>query len=187
MTELALSTKKRNVRGKSGDETRDAWVTRMNLAVAIGRVDVDPFSNPYSHIIADRACMREDGGDGFGGGRKEPGAYKVGGRFPLYGTADENTKTFIQPGYSFTPKALLHYQHTRYIALLRFDPRVDWFKWLYTRVEAIRVLWDASFEPPPGVEASSNSFPHALYYRDARDVTDAVRALTFGWTKKRKD
>lgn len=185
MTAVAATAK--NVRGKSGDPTRDAWVTRQQVAVAIGRVDVDPFSNPNSHIIADRACMLEDGGDGFGGGRLDLGAYKVGGKFPLHGTADENTKTFIQPGYSFTMRALRHYERTRYIALLRFDPRVDWFKWLYTRVEAIRVLWDASFEPPPGVTPSSNSFPHALYYRDARDVTDAVRALTFGWTKKRKD
>lgn len=187
VTELAVQTKKRNVRGKSGDPARGAWRTRLEVAVALGRFDLDPFSNPDSHIIADRACMLEDGGDGFGGGRTDLGAYKVGGKFPLYGTADENTKVFIQPDYSMVARAFDHYKHARFVALLKFDPRTDWFKRLFAQCEAIRPLWDSEFEPPPGMKGGGQSFPHALYYRFADDVTAAIKPLTFGWTKKRKD
>lgn len=186
MIEIAPS--KRNVRGKSGDKKRGSFCTPKPVAEAVGPWDLDPFSNPRSHIVAARVCMLEDGGDGFGGGRPGPGAYKCGGKFPLYSHATADTRTWIQPDYSFVMAALLHYEHTRFCALLRFDPRTEWFKWLFARVEAVRVFWDIQFDPPPGVQVDgkgTNSFPHALFYRDARDVTDDVRRLTFGWRKAR--
>jgi hypothetical protein len=37
------------------------------------------------------------------------------------------------------------------------------------------------FVPPPGVKASSNPYPHGLYYKRAADVTEAVRALCYPW------
>lgn len=37
------------------------------------------------------------------------------------------------------------------------------------------------FVPPPGVKASSNPFPHGLYYRRAADVPAAIRALCYPW------
>lgn len=37
------------------------------------------------------------------------------------------------------------------------------------------------FVPPPGVKASSNPFPHGLYYKRAADVPDAVKALCYPW------
>ena len=188
MIELA-PRKRRNVRGKSGEKARGSFCTPKPVAEAIGPFDLDPFSNPYSHIIATRACMLEDGGDGFGGGRKGVGAYKVGGRFPLYGEATADTTTFIQPDYSFVLRALEHYEHTRFVALLRLDPRVTWFRRLFQRVEAIRVFWDIQFDPPQGVQVDgkgTNSFPHALFYKCADDVTDAVLRMTFGWRKARR-
>lgn len=187
---MEVTKRSRNVRGKSGEKARGAFCTPLHVARAVGPFYLDPFSNPHSHIIAERVCMLEDGGDGFGGGRPGPGAYKCGGQFPLYGTADENTKTWIQPDYSFVMRALLHYGHTRFVALLRFDPRTLWFKWLFARCEAIRPFWDIQFDPPPGVEVDgkgTNSFPHALFYKFADDVTDDVRGMTFGWKKSRKD
>lgn len=182
-----VQAKKRNVRGKSGDPLRGSWITREEVALAVGPFDLDPFSNPRSHIIADRVCMLEDGGDGFGGGRPGVGAYKCGGKFPLYGMADEETKVWLQPDYSMVARAFDHYKHTRFVALLKFDPRTDWFKRLFVACEAIRPLWNSEFEPPEGVKGGQQSFPHALYYRHAEDVTDEIRSLSFGWTKKRKD
>lgn len=37
------------------------------------------------------------------------------------------------------------------------------------------------FVPPPGVKASSNPFPHGLYYKRAEDVPAAIRALCYPW------
>lgn len=37
------------------------------------------------------------------------------------------------------------------------------------------------FVPPPGVKASSNPFPHGLYYKRAADVPAAIRALCYPW------
>lgn len=37
------------------------------------------------------------------------------------------------------------------------------------------------FVPPPGVKASSNPFPHGLYYRRATDVTPEIQALCYEW------
>lgn len=37
------------------------------------------------------------------------------------------------------------------------------------------------FVPPPGVKASSNPFPHGMFYKRAADVPDAIRALCYPW------
>lgn len=37
------------------------------------------------------------------------------------------------------------------------------------------------FVPPPGVPASSNPFPHGLYYKRAADVTPSVQAECYAW------
>lgn len=42
----------------------DAQCTPRHLALALGRFDLDPCSNPLSHILADRTCMLEHGQDG---------------------------------------------------------------------------------------------------------------------------
>lgn len=37
------------------------------------------------------------------------------------------------------------------------------------------------FVPPPGVKASSNPYPHGLYYKRAADVTAAIRERCYPW------
>lgn len=174
---------KRNVRGKSGDPTRGTWCTAERVARALGPFDLDPFSNPRSHIEATHRCMLEDGGDGFGDG--SPGSYRM--RDPNMGLvtlrAGENDRTFWQPPFEngFVERVIRHYGHTRWTALLRFDPRTRWFRMLYRRAAFVLVLWQAEFEPPPGVKPSSNTFPHAIFYRRSEDVTHDVLRLGFSW------
>jgi hypothetical protein len=174
------ANKKRNVRGNSGDPNRGTWCTAEKVARAIGRFDLDPFSNPRSHILADASCQLERGDDGFGDGTR--GSYRIAGVGLL--RASEETRTFWQPPYmkGFVERVISHYGHTRWTALLRFDPRPTWFSKLYRRSALVIVLWQAEFEPPPGVDdPPGNTFPHALFYRDARDVTPEALRLGFGW------
>lgn len=172
--------KKRNVRGKNGDPNRGTWCTPKAIAEAVGPFDLDPFSNPRSHIISSYRCMLEDGGDGFGG-RRAPGSYQCGGRHPLYGEADAATRVWIQPPYDIVLDAFAHYQHTRWCALLRFDPRPEWFRRVYRASQLVCVFRKINFEPPPGVRASSNTFPHALFYARAEDATPAVLRMCIAW------
>ena len=181
----AKPAKPGNVRGKSGEIARGAWCTPKHVAIAVGPFDVDPFSNPYSHIVSDVRCMLEDGGNGLHD-PKVPGTWHEGASRRV-GCAGADSRVWIQPPYSIVNRALDHYGHTRFTALLRFDPRVDWFKRLYRLSSLVCVFWEIEFEPPPGsgVTGGGNSFPHALFYRDASDVTDDVLRLCIAW-KTRK-
>lgn len=178
--------RKLNVRGGSDDPARGSWCTPKPIAEAVGEFDLDPFSNPRSHIQSLYRCMLEDGGDGFGGERTA-GSYKVGGKCPLYGEANPASRVWLQPPYlkGFVQRAFRHYQHTRWTALLRFDPRPPWWREIYRASELVAVVV-VEFEPPPGVtDLGGNSFPHALYYRRAEDVTPAVlRKAAAVWRKK---
>lgn len=172
---------KANVAGGSGDPARGQWCTPKALAGAVGPWDVDPFSNPRSHIAAVNRCMLENGGDGFGDG-SGPGSYRVSNREAEY--ADERTRVWIQPDYSMVLDAVDHYKHTRFCALLRWSPDVEWFAriWPYTRAVAFPIGERIEFEPPDGVPSSGGApYPHALFYADPRDITDAVRATCIVW------
>lgn len=198
-----------NVRGGSRDPNRGTWRTPLTVATAIGPFDLDPFSNPRSHIVSAIACMLERGDDGFGtrdSRFQEPGSYFIAnsdgpdfhehpelhaalvpalgmrGRFHVAASA---TRTFLQPPYSIVLRALRHYLHTRWCALLRFDPRPEWFDVVYDASELVCVLREIEFEPPPGVpKGGGNSFPHALFYRRAEDVTPEVLAMSIAWRKR---
>jgi hypothetical protein len=179
--EQALA-KKRNVRGKSGDVARGGWCTPKPLAEAVGRWELDPFSNERSNIDCDAECILELGDDGFGREREKRAGegwyYRAATGF---GRAYPDTRVWLQPDYSFVQRAIDHYGHTRFCALLRFDPRTDWFRRLYVRCQLVCVLWDINFEPPPGVEASTNTFPHALFYRRFEDATPAALRRGIAW------
>lgn len=174
-----------NVKGGSGDEDRGTWCTAKDWAVAVGAWDLDPFSNPRSHILSAVRCMLEDGGDAFGGGKpgETPGLYLTGtsglqpGRSAV---ADELTRVWIQPPYELVAAAIAHYGHTRFCALLRWSPDVKaWFPELWRRTAVVAHPWceRMEFEPPPGVDKSGDMpFPHALFYAHEGDITDAVRA-----------
>jgi hypothetical protein len=176
--------KKANVYGTSrkkttrGDEERGTWCTPKWLAEAVGPFHLDPFSNPRSHIESAYACMLERQDDGLSGPMK--GQYWTalhGSRF-----TDDQTRVFLQPPYSVVTRAFEHYHHTRWVALLRFDPSTKWFRAMYREAALICVPRKrVNFEPPPGVKASSNTIPHALYYRHAEDVTDAVLRACIAW------
>jgi hypothetical protein len=162
--------KKANVHGGSREKKRGAWCTPKDWAEAVGHFDGDPFSNPRSHISSDWRCQLEDGGDGFGD--KTPGSFRLANG--LLGRAGEDTKIFGQPDYRFVLEAIAHYGHTRFCFLLRFDTRTKWFRQLYALSGLVCVARKIEFEPPPGVDASANPFPHALFYKNPEDVTAAV-------------
>ena len=100
-----------------------------------------------------------------------------------YHIADENTRLWFQPPYDIVIEALQHYGHTRFVALLRLDTSTVWFTMLWQLAEVIMVPRRdrLDFVPPPGVKASSNPFPHGLYYRRAADVPQSVIEHCYPW------
>lgn len=124
-----------------------------------------------------------------------------------YHVATEDTFVWIQPDYGFVIEALQHYGHTRFVALLRADTSTVWFQLLFW---GIRDAAEAAvlskktklnlvvrpplcevvmvpkrdrleFVPPPGVTASSNPFPHGIFYKRAEDVTPSVVEHSYPW------
>lgn len=193
------------------DEQRGAWCSPpewCERATERGPFDVDPFTNPRATLRARLQCMLERGDDGFGLDRRDvPGTFYInpeqcacchGSRevyafdpvdalIPCdacgYHVADERTRTWIQPDYAFVLEALAHYGHTRYTALLRADTSTKWFEWLFEHSEVIMVPKRdrLDFVPPPGVKASSNPYPHGLYYKLAEDVPPSVSEHCYPW------
>lgn len=102
---------------------------------------------------------------------------------PEYYVATETTKVWLQPPYDIVLEAIAHYGHTRFVALLRLDTSTAWFDQLWNLSEVIMVPKRdrLEFVPPPGVKASSNPYPHGLYYRRAADVPEAIKALCYAW------
>jgi hypothetical protein len=179
------------------DEQRGAWCSPPEYTAAAGVFDLDPFTNPRSTLVAHRQCMLERGDDGFGLDlRSTPGACFVNPKHCSherdgagicgkcgYGFAHEDTRVWIQPPYDIVLDAIAHYGHTRFTALLRLDTSTEWFEQLWSLSEVIMVPRRdrLDFVPPPGVKASSNPFPHGLYYKRAADVPRAIEQLCYPW------
>lgn len=187
---LAKRGGKANVHGGSGEEARGEWCTSKRTATAIGGFDVDPFSNARSHIVAVHHCILARGDNGLVTERGQVGEYRCNGSYRI---ARENTRVFLQPPYEIVERAVEHFGHTRFCALLRFDPSTDWFEQLKRRCELICVLRKREeFEPPPGViapgkKAGGAPFPHALFYARFEDATEAVfRASAINHRRNRK-
>lgn len=167
-----------SVRGASGDPARGAYCTPKYVAASLPAFDLDPFTNSRSHIRSTYACVGDHGDDGFGDGN--PGTFTIRG---VTRQATSSWRVFKQPDYTQVLACVRHYLHTRFVALLRFDPRPEWADLIGGASEWIGVLSNSpdrssfEFEPAPGVVASSNTFPHALYARHYADVTPAMRAL----------
>lgn len=161
-----------NVSGGSGETDRGSWCTSKLWAERVGSWDLDPFSNPRSHIVSERRCMLEDGGNGLLD-LAVPGSYSAP---PKFGRADETTRVWIQPPYSILERVIEHYGHTRFCALLRLDSSTEWFAALWERTKVIALAKGTRefFEPPPNTPSSTNPQPHALYYSDPRDITPAI-------------
>lgn len=173
-----------NVHGGSGEPTRGTYCTPAKYAAAVGPWDLDPFSNPRSHVESAIRCMLENDGDGLAD-LTLPGSWIAGGepdmrcapRPRISGVADENTRVWIQPPYGIVEAVIAHYGHTRFCALLRFAPDTAWFRALWPRVCVIAIPRERIPFEADGVEADGAPFPHVLYYADERDVTPAIREL----------
>lgn len=175
-----LRTKRANVLGGSKEIDRGGWCSPRAWAQRVGPFDHDPFSNPRSHIVSTTRSMLEDGGNGLLN-LDAAGSWRC-GTTRVIGCADENTSTWIQPPYEIVLAAIAHYGHTRFCALLRFDPSTEWFRRLYRLTALVCVPRQRiDFEPPPGVKASKNPFPHALYYARESDATPAVLRACVAW------
>jgi hypothetical protein len=158
-----------NVNGGSNDPSRSTWCTPAWLAEAIGRFELDPCSNDRSHIRATQRLSLEEGDDGL--------AFAI-------AVAPER-RVFVNPPYEngSVLEWFRAYKHTRFCFLLRFDPSTAWFSELYRATSLVCLPRGrrVNFEPPPGVRASSNTFPHGLFYRDEADATPAILRACFSW------
>lgn len=172
--------RRRTNNGGSGDPLRGSYCTPKPWAERLGPWDLDPFSNPRSHIVSTQSCQLERGDNGFGDGT--PGSYRIGG--VLY-RATASTRVFIQPDYSYVLEAIAHYGHTRFCALLRFDPSTEWYLQLrcLTRLYAVPLGERIEFEPPPGVEADANPHAHAFYFANPADATPELLRRCEAWTR----
>lgn len=175
-----------NPAGGSGkEEGRDSWCTPKWIADLLGKYDLDPCSNPRSHIQAQRKLMLEDGSDGLYPHLGAGGYCFSRGkdRSQLVDVVNEKCFTFINPPYARGEviKWVKHWRHTRFTYLLRWDPSTDWFEELICH--CTHVWFPArriNFEPPPGVKSSSNPFPHALYLREPdQEMLDRLSANGF--------
>lgn len=132
-------------------KTRDEWCTPKWLAEALGRFSIDPCSNDRSHIRSGAATVEE----------RDNGLAVA----QYWGPYDS---VFINPPYSRGEvlKWVEAWKHTDFVFLLRWDPSTVWHNRL---IQFCECVWFAhkriEFEPPPGVTASTNPFPHALYFK----------------------
>lgn len=151
------------------DPDRDTWVTPKWMSDAIGRWDLDPCANERSHIVADRTFRLDRGQDGL-----------VLARF-----VSRSTRTWINPPYSRGQviQWVEAYQHARFCFLVRLDFSTAWIEKLIAYSSLLLVPRQrVNFEPPPGVRAGSNAFPHGLFFKHADDATADIRALCYRWT-----
>lgn len=114
--------------------------------------------------------LRTRGEDGLALAEEVPNRYRV----------------FLNPPYSDVMPWVQAYKRTRFCFLLKFDNSTKWFEELigYTSVVLFPKRTRIEFVAPPGVESSSNPFPHALFYACEDDVTSAIRRLCFEFRRK---
>lgn len=149
---------------------RNSWCTPKWIADAIGYFDLDPCSNARSHIRSIERFLLENGQDGLA----------------LAGTVKASARVFLNTPYEGGQviRWVRGYKHTRFCFLVRLDTSTEWFEELYAAAALICVpkRERIEFDPPPGVEASSNPFPHGLVYARAGDATPEIRERCYLWT-----
>jgi hypothetical protein len=151
---------------------RDTWCTPHWITEAIGQWDLDPCANERSHVKAKNSFdLDRNGEDGL----------------ELASSVKKKARVFINPPYSDVMPWIAAYKHTRFCFLLKVDPSTKWFEALLAITELVLIprRTRVQFEAPPGVppeKALANQFPHALFYANADDATQAVKALCYpGW------
>ena len=152
------------------DVDRDTWTTPVKITWRLGPVWLDPCSNEHSKVIAERTFRLDRRQNGLELARFVP--------------RNPPGIVFVNPPYSRgqVERWVEAYRHTRFVFLLRFDPSTDWFKLLVKHTGAIALPhFRVNFDPPPGLALEdgnhNNPFPHALYARDARDISSELRAV----------
>src|SRR5574338_920706 len=118
---------KANPAGGSGaDEGRDSWCTPKWLAELLGRFDLDPCSNPRSHISAAVHLTLEGGDNGLAEAHGQRGysqhtddAWGI----DRSAIASVQTRVFINPPYARKQviRWVRHWRTTRFVFLLRWD------------------------------------------------------------------
>lgn len=149
---------------------RDTWCTPREIADVLGTFGLDPCSNERSHISSVRRFLLERDEDGL----------KLAAGVPA------TERVFINPPYSDVPPWVAAYKHTRFCFLLKFDTSTKWFAELIAATELVLFPKGTriEFEAPPGVESSSNQFPHGLFFARAEDATPEIRAQCFEFMHK---
>lgn len=169
MTRLGKTANAKRDAGTSPD--RDSWCTPKWLADALGSFDLDPCSNARSHIDAIYSYQLE---------RSEDGLKLLTSKW----MDASSVKTFINPPYSSgqVMRWAQAYAHTRFCFLVRFDPSTAWYRFLYQRSGLVCVPRKrVNFEPPPGVKAFSNVYPHVLFFARLEDASEQIKRLSFAW------
>lgn len=184
---LAAKAKKPNGNGGSGEKARGAYCTPEPWASRVGDWDVDPFSNPYSLISSTHTCQLERGDNGLEPG--VPGSYRSLG---VVRVAGPSSRVWLQPPYEIVLDVIRHYGHTRFGALLRFDPSTEWFDQLYdlSGLIAMPRRHRIAFKAPPTVASTKKDpaapFPHAFYFRDPDDAPPALLRACIAWRPGRR-
>lgn len=160
-------------RRKAGAEPdRDTWTTPSWVAEALGSFDLDPCSNERAVVLASRAFRLERGEDGL----------------ELASSVATETRVFINPPYSRGQvlRWVRAYAHTRFCFLLRFDPSTKWFAELYRSSGLVAIpRRRINFDPPPGVAAFPNIYPHALFFARVDDASEQIRRLSYAWRTRK--
>lgn len=169
MSRLGKAATRKRAAGVEAD--RDTWCTPKWLAAALGSFDLDPCSNPRSHIEAIYSYQLERGEDGL---KLLTSKWIDGG----------SVRTFVNPPYSSgqVKRWVQAYAHTRFCFLLRFDPSTAWFREIYQHCGLVCVPRKrVNFDPPPGVKAFSNVYPHALFFARLEDASEQIKRLSYAW------
>lgn len=155
---------------------RDTWCTPKWIAEALGKWDLDPCSNARSHIESKRAFDLEARGQN---------------GLELASKVKASARVYVNPPYSDVLPWVRAYGHTRFCFLVKFDPSTVWCTELLANTSLIlfpKKVEERSariaFEPPPGLKASSNQFPHGLFFANAKDASKEIQAACFRFTHK---
>jgi hypothetical protein len=158
------------------DADRDSWCTPIAWARRLGRVWLDPCSNERAHIISDVAWRFDRGQNALKLARYLPPRRMQLG--PI----------FINPPYGrgMVAQFVEAFCRSRFIFLVRSDVSTEWWAslWPYVELEA-RPTERLDFEPPPGVESSSNPYPHSFLYSRAEDCTAEMMRACYVTTPRR--
>lgn len=155
---------------------RDAYTTPLWIARAVGPVWLDCCSNERSVMTRQLEFRLDCGQDGLELAhlipRHPPGIVWCN---PPYGRGE-------------VLRWVRAYRHTSFCFLLRHDSSTKWFKELFAATGVIAQPHDrVDFDPPPGIDPGpSNPYPHSLFYRDERDVSDRIREICYIMEPRRK-